>query len=312
MIDRSAMWRQILGWTAISISTAAACFWAFWGVNENFHEGWFSTSFWQNIGLMFAQYLSPMLIVLALSVLAFRWPRLAIPLVVVVALALAWFFHRGFIPVVFIGVPLVAMGLLYHFGQPQPRRWAWRCLIGLPLITAVACGAYPCWLAEHRFDDGNYGMRQIAGNGVTLIWAPEGPGWTSRGASWSGATKRCAHLTADGLSVAHDAQNIWRLPTVDEAVRSLVFRGNNAGGVWDPTAQRAHYRTTPDKDSPLWKVHSQVIYWWTSTETGGDQAYYVTYNGYVISLPEKFAPGYLGFRCVCEPSNASLTSSGHE
>jgi hypothetical protein len=312
MVDRSAIRRQILGWTAIAISTAAACFWALWGVNENFHEGWFSSSIWQNLGLMLAQYLSPMLIVLLLSSLMFRWPRLAIPFPVAVAIAVAWFFRRSFAGVVLIAVPLVAMGLLFHFGCPQPRRWAWRCLIGLPLITAVAGGAYPCWLAIHRFDDGNYGARRIEGNGVALIWAPGGPGWPSRGVSWHEATRRCAYLTADGRLLAAEPQNVWRLPTVDEAVRSLVFRGNNAGGAWNPTLHRAQFRTTPDKDSPLWKVHSQVIYWWTSTEAGGNQAYYVTYNGYVISLPEKFAPGYLAFRCVCEPSKSGATPAGHE
>src|SRR5579863_3624881 len=32
---------QILGWTAVSISVAFACLLAFWGSNENFHEGWY-------------------------------------------------------------------------------------------------------------------------------------------------------------------------------------------------------------------------------------------------------------------------------
>jgi hypothetical protein len=302
--------RQIVGWTAVSVSTLVACFWAFWGSNENFHEGWFSLSIWQNIGLMFAQYLSPMLAVMLISILALCWPRLALPMSGIFALGLAWFFRGGRASVLLFVIPLVALGLLYHFGRPQPRGWAWRCLIGLPLATAVICGAYPGWLAIHRLDDGNYGMRRVEGNGISLIWAPDGPGWPPRGVSWQEAKRSCAYLTADGRSLADLPQNFWRLPTVDEAVRSLVFRGSNAGGTWDPVFHRARYRMTPDKDSPLWKVHSPVIYWWTGTEIDSDRAYYITDNGYVQLVPKRIAPGYLAFRCVCEPSKQNLLPAG--
>jgi hypothetical protein len=177
------MRRQILGWTAISFSTVLACFWAFWGVNENFHEGWYDPSLVKNLGLMFVQYLSPLLIVLFLSAVAFRWPRLAFLLMGACAVFIAWFFrHARPTGTVFLVAPLVAMGSLYHFGRPQPRKWAWSLLLGLPLITAIGFGIYPAWLATHRFDDGNYDMRQVAGNGVTLVWAPEGPGWPRHGA----------------------------------------------------------------------------------------------------------------------------------
>jgi hypothetical protein len=276
------MRRQILGWTAISFSTVLACFWAFWGVNENFHEGWFDPSLLKNLGLMLVQYLSPMLIVLLLSVVAFRWPRLAFPLMGACALFIAWFFRHGRVTgIILLVVPLFAMAALYHFGRPHPRRWAWSILLGLPLITAIGFAIYPAWLATHRFDDGNYGKRQIAGNGVALIWAPLGPGWAPlgpgwaplgpgwplHGSSWVWANHSCARLTLDGHSLADQPQNIWRLPTVDEAVRSLNFRGGNAGGTWDPVLQRANYKTTPDKDSPLWKVHSPIIYWWAATKS---------------------------------------------
>lgn len=296
--------RQIAGWTAILISTGFASLWAFWGSNENFHEGWYHQSLWQNIGLMFVQYLSPMLIVMLISAVALCWPRLALPIMGAPAIATAWYFGKFRISsaaVLLIAVPLVLLGVLYYFGRPQPRQWAWRCLVALPLITCVACGAYPGWFAMHRFDDGNYGIRMIKGNGITLVWAPEGPGWPASGAAWYQATRSCAYLTADGRSLADAPQNIWRLPTVDEAVRSLVFRGRNAGGVWDATLHRATYRITPDKDSPLWKVHSPVIYWWTST-SDGNRADYITNNGYVQEVPQRLRAGSLAFRCVCEPA----------
>jgi len=170
MIDRSAMTRQVLGWAAVSISVAFACLWAFWGSIENFHEGWYYPGIGRNIGLMFVQYLSPMLIVMLISVLALRWSRLAVPLLTAGAIAGAWYFSTpSHAAIVLIAVPLAVLGVLYHFGRPQPRRWAWRCLFGLPLLTVVVCGAYPGWRVIHRLDDGNYGMRRIEGNGVTLI-----------------------------------------------------------------------------------------------------------------------------------------------
>lgn len=311
-MDRKILTREILGWGAVCTSTLVACFWAYWGINENFHEGWFSTSIWLNIGLMLVQYLSPMLVVLMISILALRWYRAALPLVLTVAVAIAWVFRRLEAGVLLIAIPLVAIGVLYYFGRPQPRRWAWRILIGLPLVTLIACGVTPWWLAIHRVDDGNYGMRRVEGNGVTLIWAPEGPGWPSLGATWYAAGRTCTYLTIDGKSLSVTPQNIWRLPTIDEAVRSLVIRGGNAGGVWDPLRHRALYRTEPDKDSPLWKVHSQVIYWWTSTEVDQNHAYYISNNGFVISVPKRIAPGYLAFRCVCEPSKLNALGATHE
>jgi hypothetical protein len=163
-------------------------------------------------------------------------------------------------------------------------------------------GAYPGWRAIHRLDDGNYGMRRVEGNGVTLVWAPAGPGWPYRHASWFEAKRRGAHLNADGRSLARHPPDLWRLPTIDEAVRSVVFRAQNAGGVWDPVHQSAHYRVIPDKDSPLWNAHSPVIYWWTGTEVGQDEAYRIAYNGYVVALGKRVWTDDWSYRCVCEPS----------
>lgn len=305
MTDRRLRRRQILGWAAVAISTVSACLWAWWGSNENFHEGWFYLSIWRNLGLLFVQYLSPMLIVMLISAAALAWPRLALPVMGTSAIGAAWClgsFRAFSVAVLLIAVPLAVLGVLYQFGRPQPRRWAWLCLLGLPLATATVSGAYPGWMAVNRFDDGNYGIREISGNGVTLLWAPEGPGWPENGVSWYTAMDRCARLTADGRSLADASQNVWRLPTIDELVRSLVFRGKNAEGTWDPVLHQAEFRHVPDKDSPLWKVHSKVIYWWTSAEIDQEHAYYVTSNGYAHAVSKHIGPDYLAFRCVAEPS----------
>ena len=62
--------RQIVGWIAVALSTAVTCFWAFWGIIENFHEGWYYESWLANMGLMFFQYLSPMLIFMGVTLIA--------------------------------------------------------------------------------------------------------------------------------------------------------------------------------------------------------------------------------------------------
>lgn len=298
----SPRWRVVLGWTAVSISTLTAGFWAFWGSIENFHEGWYFTSLTKDVELMLVQYLSPMLLVLLLSVVALQWPRVALLIFASLAVAAAVFFHGSRVAVELISIPLLALGGLYFLGDPRPPRWARRCVIGLPILTAIVSGAYPGWRAVHRLDDGNYGVRLVEGNGARLLWAPQGPGWPEHYASWSEAQQSCALLNDDGLSLNGVPQNAWRLPTIDEAVRSLVYRGHNAGGVWDPVGRRASYRVTPDKDSPLWNPHSQVIYWWTGTEAGSDKAYRIAYNGYVFALDKAGWGDYWAYRCVREPA----------
>ncbi len=92
------------------------------------------------------------------------------------------------------------------------------------------------------------------------------------------------------------------MPTVDEAVRSMTRNGRNSGGVWDAETAAAAYETKPDKESPLWNTHSQVIYWWTVTEIDEDHAYIIVYDGQVWLRAKQFGPAYLGFRCVKRPS----------
>ena len=56
----------------------------------------------------------------------------------------------------------------------------------------------------------------------------------------------------------------------------------------------------------MWKVHSQVIYWWSSTEADANRAYYISNNGYVQPVPKRIRPGYLAFRCVTEPAKVTM------
>ena len=134
------------------------------------------------------------------------------------------------------------------------------------------------------------------GNGVDLIWAPDGPGWPCEGSDWFEAQRACQHLSADGLTLSPASQDIWRLSTVDEAARSMARYGQNSGGVWD--AEEATYKITPDKESPLWNVRSQVFCWWTATEIDAENAYIIFYDGKVWPRSKDFALVYLGYRCM--------------
>ncbi|MEZ4712959.1 MAG: hypothetical protein R3A44_37565 [Caldilineaceae bacterium] len=291
--------RNIVGWIAVSLSLAITCFWAYWGIIENFHEGWFHESLLSNMGLMFVQYLSPMLVFLGVALVSIRWPRIGAGLHVIGALFAFWFFggaaNAGMI---FIMTPLLLFALLYWFGRPQPRKVATYLVIGLPLLTLMIFGVEPIARVSQRVNDGDLGAREVAGNGVTLTWAPDGPGWPRAGMDWYAADDACRYLVEDGKALATSPQNIWRLPTVDEAVRSMARHGVNSGGVWDATSAQATYQTRPDKESPLWNVYSQVIYWWTATEIDAEDAYIIVYDGKVWPRDKEFGPAYLGFRCV--------------
>jgi hypothetical protein len=81
----------------------------------------------------------------------------------------------------------------------------------------------------------------------------------------------------------------------------MARHGQNSGGVWDAEAAQATYKTRPDKESPLWNTHSQVIYWWTATEIDEKRAYIIAYDGKVWPRAKSFGPAYLGFRCVRAP-----------
>jgi hypothetical protein len=294
--------RQIVGWIAVGLSLIITCFWAFWGIIENFHEGWYFASWLSNVGLMLAQYLSPMILFVGVTLVSIIWPRVGAGLHGILAVGVAWFFGGLTNPVtLLLSLPLIGLGALYWYGRPQPRKVAASLALGLPLLTLIVAGIEPALRVSQRLDDGNREAWLVQGNGLSLIWAPDGPGWPRTGANWNEARQACEYLSVDGLTLAPVAQHIWRLPAVDEAVRSMARRGQNSGGVWDAQSVKATYERTPDKESPLWDLHSQVIYWWTATEADSDRAYIIVYDGEVWPRSKEFGPAYLGFRCVKPP-----------
>jgi hypothetical protein len=240
---------------------------------------------------------------LALSLASLTWPLAGATLHAAAGLFALWFF-RGSAPAVilpFITIPLVLLGLLYGFGRPEPRHRARAVVVGLPALTLVLSGAYPAWVVATRVDDGDRGARLVETGTARLLWAPAGPGWPETAASWDEATRQCRHLTEDGLSIAEAAQEIWRLPTIEEAVASQHRHGRSSGGRWDPALARPTYTTTPDKEPPLWNPDSPIVYWWTATSADPAAAYRIVYNGRVNAVSKRARWGSLGFRCVRSP-----------
>jgi hypothetical protein len=286
----------------MGLSTAILSFWAFWGIIENFHEGWYYPSIWMNLGLMLTQYLGPMLIFMSVTVPSIFWPRVGGVLHWLLALLAIWFFQAFSNAATFLIIlPLFGLGVLHWFGRPQPRRTTLLIVLGVPVLTLVLAGTRPALRVAQRVDDGNRGIRYVQGNGVALYWAPEDPGWPEVGGDWFDAQEACRYLSEDGLTLAPVPQEIWRVPTVDEAVRSMVRHGQNSRGEWDEETSTAAYELTPDKESPLWDLHSQVIYWWTATEIDEGHAYIIAYDGKVWPRSKDLGPDNLGFRCVKEP-----------
>ena len=295
--------RRVVGWGCVTISLLIISFWAYWGILENFHEGWFYRSFWKNLVLGLSQYMSWMIGFMILALLSVRLPRVGAALHILLAIAAVWIFDGLSNPtaVKWFIIPPILLAAGYAWGRPHPRRLAYLLLIIPPFLITIGFGIEPALRVPNRHDDGDRGARHITGNGVDLIWAPQGPGWPDAGGSWHDAVRICRHLNEDGTALADTPQDIWRLPTIEEAVRSQHRGGEPCGGRWDARTGKATYDRRPDKETPLWDPHTQVIYWWTSTEVSADHARTITYHGNVNSRPKKGAGDYLAFRAVKEP-----------
>ncbi len=283
---------KLIGWLSFILALLLCCFWAFWGIIENFHEGWYHQSIGQNLKLMLVQYLAPLIISLMLSLLSIWKNRLGSILFVSIGIALAFFMNN---PIAF--VPFLILGALIWFSDFSPRKWKYHMLYILPICCLVAFGTEPIMRVSSRLQGLNENALKVEQNGVSIIWAPQGPGWPIDGLNWYEADSICRHLTEDGLSLSTVPQNIWRLPSLDEAVKSMLRHGENAYGSLNDDGMPV-YSIKPDKEPPLWHPYSKVIYWWTATETEGNRALIIVYDGKSWERKKDFGPNYLGFRAV--------------
>jgi len=348
---RPAFWPALPGYVATTLLVLTTSLWTFWGMGEMYYEGW---------GRPFPSplaYLVPAAACLLLTFVALAWPAVGGWLLVVGGGAFtAWWWTMalgrglaasGLLSMFPLSGALVLVGVLFLLearyrrrrraaGVVPPVSWLRRNLryvlaLGVPLLVAVGMSAanLPTLLA--RVDDGDYGAREIQGNGITLVWAPAGPGWdqgsNTAGENWSWnmiarygvppagrgekglsgdataadmrATGLCRYLGADGLTLMDTPQDVWRMPTVDEIVRSLGRHGENAGCTWDGKARQAVCAATPDKETPLWAPGQFAIYYWAADEYDAEDAYYVNYSGSGVGHQAKdWGNPRHGFRCV--------------
>lgn len=292
-----------MGWIAVALVTLIASLWAYWGGIENFHEGWYYESFWDNVLLMLVQYWLFALVFMIIGLIGIYFPKITLFLCVALGIAASMFFtdaHFSLLWLMMI-IPFAGIGILFFFGRPKPRWLAITLTIGLPVMILLVSTIIGGIRVSNRLNDGDYGARDVIQNtGIALTWAPRGPGWPDEGMSYSEAKDICQRLSEDGTILLDQPVYIWRLPTVEEAIASQMIHGENADGSWDESVQQATYNKTPDKETPLWDVHSKVIYYWTDTKVNDEQAYIIVYNGDVYPRSIDSHYGYLSFRAVKE------------
>jgi len=358
--------RRLPGYVATALVILTTTFWTYWGVGEMYYEGW---------GLPFPypiRYLIPAAACLALTLVALTWPRAGGWLLIVIGVAFtAWWWRlaaaRGWLSLTWIlgtfpvSSLLILTGALFLLewryrrqrhdeGWTQPKPWLRRnpcpersewgryvLAVGIPLLVVIGVSAYFAPLLLTRVDDGARGARLIEGNGVSLIWAPEGPGWNWKQPSggypsWDRLalygvppvgfgdkpgyehrhaiqedmerTGLCRYLSQDGTTLMAEPQDIWHMPTTDEIVRSLVRGGENAGCAWDGESDSATCEKQPNKDSPLWAPDEEPIYYWSADEYDAEEAWYVPYTGggryggAIAYQPKDWGNPRHGYRCV--------------
>ena len=136
-------------------------------------------------GLMFLQYLSPMLLFMGICLISVFYPKIGAGLHWAAALMAIFFFNAFSNAVTFlIIIPLIGLGGLYWFGKPRPIKYAVIIATSIPLLVMLISGFSPALRVSQRIDDGNMNARLVEGNGLSLTWAPAGPGWPTKGENW--------------------------------------------------------------------------------------------------------------------------------
>ncbi|MCH2213621.1 MAG: hypothetical protein MK086_00475 [Flavobacteriales bacterium] len=122
----------------------------------------------------------------------------------------------------------------------------------LPFIRLVAFGFEPIIRVSRISYDENFRSREITQDDISPLCLPKGPSWPKDGVTWYEANSICKYLITDVRCLSDAPKHIWRLPTVDEAMRSMKRHGVNAKGELNTLGQQEH-EIRPDK-KPLYGI----------------------------------------------------------
>ncbi len=234
-----------------------------------------------------------------------------------------------------VGALFILDGRINPTSDSKTKPWALRHLrylvaLGIPLLVGIGVAAFNLPVVLTRVDDGDRSARLIEGNDVQLVWAPAGPGWNWKQdyggyPSWNmlasygippygldsdklpsehateaimAETGLCAFLDESGQHLMSEPQYIWRMATVDEIARSLSLHNINSGCMWEGELGKLPCQTRTDKETPLWAPDEPPVYYWAGEALDEEEAYYVSYTGFVSAQPKSWGNPRHGYRCV--------------
>jgi len=342
--------RKIPGWIGTALITFLNAIWLYWGLGEVFYEGWGVPD------TPWFLFLSIAAAAMLFTVIAIYLPYIGGGILVTAGLAFAiWWLVPSITHGLYrlstvmgrliLSAGFTCVGVLFildgRFNSKTKRKhqsWIIRNLrlviaIGIPLLVGLVVAGVNLPTVLTRINDGDSSARLIEGNGVALVWAPDGPGWNWKQdfggyPSWdslasygisplgldsskfetSHATESdmariglCAFLDESGTKLMNEPPHIWRMPTVDEIARSLTLHNENAGCAWDGSVGRLICSLNPDKETPLWAPDEPPVYYWTADAANSEEAYYVSYTAYVAFQPKDWGNPRHGYRCVKDP-----------
>jgi hypothetical protein len=187
------------------------------------------------------------------------------------------------------GARLIAGNNIALIWAPEGPGWNWK----------QPWGGYPSWQSLALYGVSPVGLGDKPGYGRQGEGNPK-PVYAS--AADMAATSLCIYLNAGGTTLMDEPQNIWRMPTTDELVRSLGRHGANAGCKWDGEfGRQVACSILPDKESPLWATDVSVIYYYSADSYSEERGYFVAYNGTVNATNKTGGNPRHGYRCVKEP-----------
>lgn len=193
MLKRQEQISILPGLIAYLLLLVSTLFAAFWGIAEFFHEGWFMPF------TQFIYYMMPFLILMSLTLVGISSPRIGGILIIVGGAAFLFWriyrlmaLHYEIRPSVWIpGLVIILTGVSFFLDGVFRKRYRYRkpttftfnacwkqiLVVFLPVLLIFVVGTPMLIHNMNRMPLANYNEITIAGNGRTLTFAGDGPGW---------------------------------------------------------------------------------------------------------------------------------------